>query len=181
MRRTTYVQNIDNVRDVSGIMYRMDRHPLSSSYGFSLVEIIVVLAIISILSSIGVMGWSAARERTALTAEANAIVLHLEETRARAVAGTGGTTHGVWFDDDRYVQFAGATYDAGDETNRIHVLDERFMLSVLPAEADEVVFARITGRVDEAFTVEVSRRDDPGASRTIIVGAGGDVSLVAPD
>lgn len=143
--------------------------------GFTLVEVLVVLAILSVLSTLGMVSWTAARERAELTAVANTIVLHLEESKARAVAGTGGVPHGVWFGDDRYVQFAGATYDPDDVTNAVHTLDGSFSLSVTSGE-DEVVFARITGMVEDALTITVARTSDPSAARTMIVGNGGDIS-----
>lgn len=154
----------------------MTRPTYAYHHAFSLVEILVVLSILSVLAYVGIFATTAARDRTELRALSNTIMLHLEESKARAVSGSGGTAHGVWFDDNQYVQFSGTTYTPSASDNVVYEVSEEFTLSVSPLSQDEVVFNRITGMVDTAITITVARTDGSGTARTITVGGGGNIS-----
>lgn len=155
----------------------MIRNSQKLSAGFSVIEIIVVVAIVTMLAALAMLGLSTMRDRLLLNDAERALAFHLEETKARAVAGTGGTPHGMYFADNAYTEFVGNVYDADDADNVPHELDPRLQLTtdILSGEAS-VVFARITGTVSEAVTITVALRRDPDVSRIVQIGPGGDIS-----
>ncbi len=142
--------------------------------GFTFIEIMVVLAILLALAAVAVVSLSAMSERLLLRSAANDIAFTLEEAKARSVAGKGGSPHGVHFLDSGYVEFSGEAYDG--EGGVTHALDGRLELSTDILDDETVVFARITGAIGEEATITVSLRADPSKSRSIKVGAGGDIS-----
>lgn len=145
--------------------------------GFSIVEILVVVAIVVSLAGVALLGLARVRDRLSLDDAAGAMVFHLEESKARAVAGHGGVSHGIRFADDSYSQFAGSAYDENDDSNVLHELDPRLRLTTdILGDEPAVVFSRITGAADESVTLTIGLRRDPDTRRVIVIGPGGDIS-----
>lgn len=145
--------------------------------GFSVIEILVVVAIVTMLAALAILGLSSMRDRLLLDDAERALTFHLEETKARAVAGTGGVTHGVYFSNGAYTEFVGGAYDADDVSNIAHELDSRLQLTTdILDDETAVVFARITGTVSEAVTVTIALQRNPSVSRIVRIGPGGDIS-----
>lgn len=144
--------------------------------GFSLIEILVVVAIVTALAVVGLLSLTSMRDRLLLDDAQSSLAFHLEESKARAVAGTGGVEHGVYFSEDTYVQFLGDVYDPGDASNTAHALDPGLTLTTDILGDEVVIFSRITGTVDEAVTLTLSLNNDPTKTRVIIIGEGGDIS-----
>lgn len=144
--------------------------------GFSLIEILVVVAIVAALAAVGLLSLTSMRDRLLLDDAQSSLAFHLEESKARAVAGTGGTEHGVYFSENAYVQFLGDVYDPGDASNTAHALDPGLTLTTDILGDEVVIFSRITGTVDEAVTLTLSLDNDPTKTRVIVIGEGGDIS-----
>lgn len=143
--------------------------------GFTLMEILVIVSIIVILSAIGVLQFMEMRDRAELTSTARTLVAHLEESKSRAVAGLYGDSHGIHITSDAYTQFSGDTYDLDDETNQVHEISDGLTLDT--SGDSDVIFARITGGIDEVVTITVALEDDPTQTRDILIGTGGAITL----
>ena len=110
--------------------------------GFSLVEILVVLAIISIMAGILILSFASA-QRDAVLEEAGASVMHaFESARNRSTSGVGGEDHGIWMKGSEIRIFSGEEYHE-DSVERVINLPS-------PVESDlsdeiSLVFKRITG------------------------------------
>lgn len=146
--------------------------------GFTLIELMIVMAIMLLLGSVAVIGWNNMRESALLRAETDTLLFYLEESKSRSVAGTGGEAHGVYIEEDVYTQFSGSTYSAGDGDNIVHAIDPKLELSIEGSGTDTIVFSRITGFVGNTATVTVALRDNASTTKMIVVGAGGDISIV---
>lgn len=145
--------------------------------GFSLIEIVTVVAIVAGLAVVAMLSLTAMRDRLLLDDARSALSFHLEESKARAVAGKGGESHGVYFASDRYVQFVGDEYEGDDDSNAEHPLDPGLTLTTDILDDEEVIiFSRITGTVGETVTLTISLNNDPTKTRVIMVGEGGDIS-----
>lgn len=144
--------------------------------GFSLIEILVVVAIVAALAVVALLSLTAMRDRLVLNDARSALAFHLEESKARAVAGLGSESHGVYFGGNMYAQFTGDEYE-DDESATEYPLDPRLTISTDILDDEEViVFSRITGTTDEAVTVTISLNNDPTKTRVIVIGEGGDIS-----
>lgn len=142
--------------------------------GFSFIEIMVVVAIVLALAAVTVVSLTAMKDRMLLKEAQSTIAFHLEESKARSVAGRGGEPHGVNFGDGQYTQFEGDEYDADSPLNVLHDLDPRLTVTTDIMDSEKsVVFSRITGRTEEEVRITISLSDD---ERTVVVGVGGDIS-----
>ena len=146
--------------------------------GFTFIEIMVVVSIVVLLSAIAAVSLSAMQERLLLRSAVSDIAFALEAARAHSVAGTGGDPHGVYFGENVFVEFSGSAYDDEDPDNVTHEIDDRLLLAtdILGGEGP-VIFSRIVGTVDDGVTITVSSVSNPSLSRSITVGAGGDIAF----
>lgn len=144
--------------------------------GFTFVEIMVVVAVLLALSVIAVVSLGALNDRLLLRSASSDIAFALESAKARSVAGTDGVAHGIYFSDDRFIEFSG-DYVENDDDNVTHELDDRVTLSTDILNGEEsVTFSRITGMVGESVTITVALKSDPAKTKSVVVGPGGDIS-----
>lgn len=146
------------------------------SRGFSLIEIVIVVAIVAALAVVAMLSLTSMRDRLLLDDAQSSLAFHLEELKSRAVAGTGGEAHGVYFHDEGYVQFVGDAYDPNDASNDPHMIDPGLTLTTDILGDEEVIFSRITGTTDDTVTLTIRLANDPTKTRVIVIGEGGDVS-----
>lgn len=145
--------------------------------GFSFIELMVVIAVVALLATVAVVSLSAMQERLLLNSARSNVAFHLEEMRAKAVAGSGGVSHGVNFSRDRYVQFQGGSYSAIDSQNSVHVIDDRLeIVTDIIGNSKSIVFDRITGTTGSRVAVTIRSRMNPENQQVVVVGTGGDIS-----
>ncbi len=129
--------------------------------GFSLVEVIVTIAIFAILVALGLFMSFEAYRSTTRRSERETIVSMLERARSRALANIGETSWSVCYDAGNYLIAKGSTcndsvaYDRV-EANPVVVADSDFL--GFPIE-----FAQVTGTVAGApktVTVTQNGKDE---------------------
>lgn len=123
---------------------RLHRHS-ADSRGFSLVETVVVVAILVALAG---LGWwtSLSFYRTyALNAEEDIVVSLLTRARAYAMHNINQSAHGLYFGNGEYVLFQGNSYASRDAQ-----YDERTLrtYAVTVSGIAEVTFAPLSGEVN---------------------------------
>ena len=147
--------------------------------GFSLLEIIIVIAIIGVLSAIAVINFSAAKKAKILETIADGIAFTLEKAKADAVSGKYGQSHGVKFNTGDYISFVGGWYGAGNASNTVYTIDTAFTITNTIADPDDkIVFLRLTGAANSTATVTVSQISDSTKKRDIVIGPLGSISVV---
>ena len=134
--------------------------------GFSLLEIMIVVAIIGILSAIAVINFSAARKAKILETTADGIAFTLEKAKADSVSGD-------------YISFVGSSYNAGNASNTAYTIDDSFTITnTITDPDDKIVFLRLTGATNNTATVTVSQISDSTKKRDVVIGPLGNISVV---
>ena len=72
---------------------------LDSRTGYSLIELLIVIALIAILGTVGILSLGSRRGHTELDGTAKQIVSILREAQGRAIAQDSGVAWGVHFDN----------------------------------------------------------------------------------
>jgi prepilin-type N-terminal cleavage/methylation domain-containing protein len=146
-----------------------------NTQGFTIVEIVITLALITIVLGISVAGFSSLGTSRQLDSATEIAASVFEEARSRSLAAQDDTEWGVHVESTQLVIFAGDTYDAGDPGNKVHILPDYVTISdiTLTGGGNDVVFARRTGAVSAYGSVTLVRSQDATESRTLSISAAG--------
>lgn len=139
-------------------------------------ELLTSLVIVLIVGYVGFKYFISVRDNTELSATTKAVLFHLEEAKANAVAGRGGEDHGVHFTARSYALFEGSTYDAEDEGTVVYEVSGGMVVSTTFSDG-AVVFARMSGEVDEEGTITIQSARSSSTEAHIVIGPRGDISL----
>jgi Tfp pilus assembly protein PilE len=152
--------------------------------GISIIEVLIVVCIIGIISSIFIYSFRQQVQQKKLDGIANTIVAKLQESRNLSQSGKNGQTYGVKFNVDSFVTFIGTSYASTTQTNVAFPVDSAFQITnTIPGADDMIVFSKIYGEVDfnintTTADIVVSEKNNPNNKITIVVGRLGDVSVI---
>jgi prepilin-type N-terminal cleavage/methylation domain-containing protein len=123
--------------------------------GFTLVELIISIALIAIIAGISFSNLGGHQKKLEVDLEAEKIVAYLRETRNRAIAGQDNSSWGIHFvnvsnGDDYYNLFKGLTFSTSA------IVETRFLSKkiqfLIPAinENVDVVFLKSSGELSSS-------------------------------
>ncbi len=136
--------------------------------GFTLLEIVIVVALSAVLSTFGIVSFRSLQNYTELDSAANQIVAVLREARDRALTGSAPGGYGIHFEENRYVRFVGPSYASGTPTNVIYYAPSSLQLYDIHAGGDSnIIFDPVDGAPDSSGSTSIRIIDDPSQYRTI--------------
>lgn len=116
--------------------------------GFTLTELIVIVGIIAILSGLISVNLLGVQHGSSLTSNVTQLLADIHHQRYLALSGVNGiSAHGIHFDNQQYVLFDGATYNAGNPSNAVTTLPQNITLSDIGFPNGTVLFAAETGEI----------------------------------
>jgi prepilin-type N-terminal cleavage/methylation domain-containing protein len=126
--------------------------------GLSIIELLIVVAIIGVLIAVISYPFGTFRNKQALDNSANTVVSILQEARARTLGGVNDTNYSVRFETNRIVLFVGSAYNASATTNEAYSYESPVTLSStsLAGGATAVTFDRLKGTTSQSGTVTLS-------------------------
>ena len=147
---------------------------------FSLIELIIMIAISIILATIGVLNLFNYRTQQDLDLTINEIISTLRVARNYSVSqelieSGSGKKWGVYFEAGNYVLFRGTDYgDSGKVIASKSVLRSTVEFKTLPNPQD-VIFELITGKPNGSNFIEVSLKNNPSNFKTITINSNGQI------
>jgi prepilin-type N-terminal cleavage/methylation domain-containing protein len=142
------------------------------SKGFTVVEIVVVIAVLVMLSAVAMIGFQNYAAYQRFDQSVAGVAAKLRETVVSARSSTGGTAHGVLVSPHSLTTFTGSTYNSMSPTN---VLYDFSYVTLTPSFSDSgtlVVFENVTGLPSATGTILVVGQNDSGTN-TLTISAGG--------
>ena len=109
--------------------------------GFSLIEIMMVIAIFVFVASFGLLASMDMYRGYTYRYERNAISSVLQKARGRAIANINQSNYGVHLDSSGYTLFQGSVYNPADSHNENFPMGKTITLSGL----SDVVFQQLGG------------------------------------
>jgi len=132
--------------------------------GITLVEIIIVIAITGIISSIAAFGVLKFRDSIQYNILLNSIVESTNNVKMKAMTSRldesdTRISYGIIFFENRYVEFEGDTYVEGADTNVEYqvAIGLRLSSTCSPTDNGTVVFSPITGENTNMCTIYIYR------------------------
>ena len=139
--------------------------------GFTLLEVLVVLAISSIVLGTTLFFSSAIYRSVAFQAERRALVAVLKQARTDALNSVGGQAHGVALFPDGfngYVLFVGEHYELSPATSRTYV-PVQYQVLTIPLMPATVVFTTRSGTTNFAGEIVLTDATRPLATTSVII------------
>jgi prepilin-type N-terminal cleavage/methylation domain-containing protein len=148
---------------------------LNRSGGFSILELLIVVAVLGFVSTLTIVSLSSLTRANVLDSAAGDIISALSEARSRTLTSEGDTVHGIHFSTNAITRFTGGTYSAVDPTNVVLSLPPSVTLSstALTGGAVDVVFARLTGVASATGTVTIAKSSDATDTKIITITTAG--------
>jgi len=138
--------------------------------GLSLIELLLVIAIVAILGAITIPFTSSWISKSAVADKTNEVVSFLRSAQSGSISGKAGGPWGVKTEATKAILFQGSTY-AGRNTTYDQVIT---FPSVITATNAEVVFDTLSGNPANAVTITVS---STRKTKTISVSATGTINV----
>lgn len=147
--------------------------------GFSLIEIIIVIAIFAALFVITLTAFSRFNNNQALNRSVSEVTSILNEARALTLASKNNAVYGVHFLSDRVTLFTGQIFSPSDPDNEVNVISSKVSISniALSGGGDDIIFQRLTGKTNQNGTITLSLISDSSKSKTITVEVSGIIEI----
>lgn len=123
--------------------------------GFTIIELLVVLAIISLIAGLTLSSLTTFRSRRAVKNAAAEIVSALTLARSRTLNGLNDTVHGVYFATSSLVIFSGGIFNPNDPSNQaINLIPAGLAISLTNGQS--VIFNRRSGVTNNVGTITIT-------------------------
>ncbi len=124
--------------------------------GFTLAEIVVVVAIIAIMATVTMVGFQNFNRSAVLKTATQEVSVALTSARTSTLSSEADTVYGVHMSTTSVTKFVGSTYAAGASTNETYTFEGGVTAtSSLIATNTDVVFARLTGEPSAVGTIYI--------------------------
>lgn len=148
--------------------------PSSTRRGFTLAEIVTVVAILSILMSVAIPSFSGFRNSKLLDATSEEILAVISTARGNTLSAKVGSPYGVHFEATKFVLYQGSYVDP-NVNNVVYMLDNKLELTSIINT--NVLFDPLTGKTTQSGSVVVRVKTTPTILRTIIIDGTGIASV----
>ncbi len=151
------------------------------SFGFTIVELLLIIAVITVLGGFGIANYSSFRNSKVLEEQVDVVVADIRETASRARSQESDNQWGIHFDNpagnnnDYYQIWYGASYAGGTITERVNLSPGLNFTDPASAASEDVIFSKATGLPTASATI-VIQSSATSASGTIQISTQGQVA-----
>lgn len=143
--------------------------------GFTLIEFLIALSILSVLSAIIFTSMSSFRSGKALQIVSEQILSLLDEGRNNTLGAKDSYAYGIHFESDSVTLFRGTSYSSLEPTNKEIDIDGAVEISniSLAGGGQDVLFQKLTGKTSQSGTITIRLKSDNSKTKTIAIEASG--------
>lgn len=117
--------------------------------GFSLVEVLIVVAIFTSLLGYSVINLLGSREKSNISSSSQTLIsdIRLQQQKSMNGEDSANVDHGIYFGTDNYVLFKGSTYNISDPANFNINLGDNITLDTVEFLDRVLVFTHGSGEI----------------------------------
>ena len=117
------------------------------SKGFTFVEVVIVMGIMTILMMIASVNFFPIQQKTSLSMTVQSLITDIKEQQLKAMSGE--STLGIYFtpDQNNYVVFKGTTYEQSNTTNFNIPLGSQITVYSIDFSGRQILFAPVSGEI----------------------------------
>lgn len=146
--------------------------------GISVVEILIVVAVIVAILAVVIPQFSQSRENQVLKNAVSDVLSNLDKARSETLASVDSSAYGVHFQSDKVIIFKGTVFSANDANNETtNIVSPASVSNVtlggVSGSTGDLYFNRLSGMPSKTGTITVS---SPAFSKTITISATGTAS-----
>ncbi|MBU1102325.1 type II secretion system GspH family protein [Patescibacteria group bacterium] len=147
--------------------------------GFSLIELVVVIAILLILAGFFLISLNLLRHKNSLDYSAQEIIKMLRLAQNKTLASEGASSFGVYFESNKLTLFKGTSFNPFDTENQERKLADDVVISQisLANATSSVVFDRLTGTTANSGSVKIELVNDSSQNKDVFIETSGAISL----
>ena len=152
------------------------------SFGLTIIELLTVVAILIILSSISISLFRIFQKESGLTNAAEEIINMLRFAQNKTLASQESSQWGVYFSTSsspqEYILFKGSDYASRDPAyDQVHKIPEKIEIYEvdLTGGGSEIVFEKVLGNTDSSGNISLRLKEDTSKTRQVIVEQSGKV------
>lgn len=141
--------------------------------GFTLVEVLIVMGLITILSGLTVVNLVQPQKQASLASSTNKLLNDLRSQQARAMAGISDGTasaqeHGVFIESNKYTLFSGPSFNVGNPNNFVVTAEEGITFDT-NFPSDLIIFSKLSGEIASynQATSQITLSNQGGATDSI--------------
>ena len=117
--------------------------------GFTLIEVVIVIFLIALVSTIVFNNLSSFRQDQILRSTTSDVVTLLNEAKQNTLSSVNSSSYGVHFETNRMILFSGIIYSSSDPNNKVVNFDDTVSIpssgGLNIGGGSDVVFERLTG------------------------------------
>ncbi|KKS47676.1 hypothetical protein A3J20_03175 [Candidatus Gottesmanbacteria bacterium RIFCSPLOWO2_02_FULL_42_29] len=129
----------------------MKKKPFPHQKGFTLIELVIVMAILLVLYAILSVNISQTPEHSSLTTQMTTLVSDIKNQQLKALAGQTSegisSAYGIYFSPNSYTLFSGTSYSDASPSNITVNLNDNLTFDNVNLPQQSVVFSALTGEV----------------------------------
>lgn len=158
----------------------------NNNLGFSLIEIIIVIAILAVLSAIIFPNLPAFKNSSDLNNIVQEFVSTLKLAQNKTVISENYSQYGIYINTgvspNTYVLFKGASYAGRDiPSDKTYTLQDTIeFYDVNLGGGNEIVFDKLTGASEESGSISVRVKSDANKNKTIYISSSGSIGYISP-
>jgi len=143
--------------------------------GFTLIEVVLVLALGALVTGFVVLSFSKVNATEALDKNTDLVVSVLNEARTMTLSAIGDTRYGVHFDSNQVVRFQGTSYATTTSSNVQSTINTQVGIRniALNGGGTNVAFDRLTGGTTQSGTIQIYLKSATTTYKTVTVSVTG--------
>lgn len=155
---------------------------LKPNSAFTLIELLIVIGLITIISTVGILNLFNYRSYRNLDSTAQEIVAVLRSAQSRSIDSESGGNFGVHFEnslsgENFYDLFQGNNYASGNLIVKTALRQEIQFINPASGNNKDIIFSSITGLPVSSSIVIIAFKRDNSISKTITINSNGQIQF----